>query len=123
MGNAPTGTRPRGAFHCALVGFARKKRRRLRPVMVGLVVGLACFFSVMATHWPLRIAYLLSRPAIERLGSQTLAGQPPGLPSRAGEFVIVKAEVNRAGVVCLLDPGESGWELGIRPVRAGARAA
>lgn len=107
-------------LNCALVGFAHAKRRRIWPVMTGLAVSLACLFSVMATHWPLRMAYVLSRPAIERLGSEILKGESFSQPKRVGLFTIEKAEVNHSGIVCLWtreDPGGNSGFVQCGPER------
>ena len=84
-----------------------------RAAFIAGSVSLALIASVMATAWPLRLSYLLSRPSLQRLGMAIDAGQRPNGPIRVGLFVVKRAEVSRQGRVCLwteLEPdGNTGF--------------
>src|SRR5262249_32507588 len=86
---------------CSLLGFARARGRRLWPVLAGAIVCLAFIASVMIAHWPLRVAYVLSRPSLDGLAQDVQAGQRLARPTRVGLFRVVQAEVRRDGIVCL----------------------
>jgi hypothetical protein len=101
------------AVTCVLAGFARLRRRRAWPILVGAATCLACLGSVMTTHWPCRISYALSRPSIERLAAEVLAGHPPDRPRRVGAITIAKAELIRGGVVCLWTETHPGGNRGL----------
>jgi hypothetical protein len=92
---------------------ADARGERLWPALSGAAVALAVVATVIATAWPLRLAYALSRPALQRLAVAVQAGQRPPADVRAGLFVIKQAELSRQGVVCLwtdLDPvGRTGF--------------
>lgn len=95
------------------VEFARSKKRRTWPVLVGAFVSLATIVSVMAVHWPLRAGYFLSRASLDHLAQDVRAGQPFVGPKRVGLFTVVEAEISRHGIVCLwvdADPeGKTGF--------------
>ncbi len=85
----------------ALVGFARSRRYRVWPVLAAGAACLALVVSVPYAHWPLRIAYLLSRASLDRLAREACAGRPVAGPAQAGLFRVQQVEVSRHGVVCL----------------------
>jgi hypothetical protein len=75
--------------------------------------------SMLVTFWPFRLAFLASRPAMERLADRVAAGRPVIGPEWAGVFRVVGSVVDPAsgnvGLVTDLNPsGRSGF------VRAGA---
>ena len=79
---------------------------------ISTIIGLICltlFISVPITHWPLRLAFKLSRPSFDRIANSLRAGSKFPQPVRVGFFRIKKAEVYKLnGKVCLwtdLDPG------------------
>ncbi len=45
------------------------------------------------TLWPLYIAFLASRPGLERLADQVAAGKTVVVPQRAGFFLVVRTGV------------------------------
>jgi hypothetical protein len=93
----------------SLLGFARSRNERLWPVLGGGIICLALVGSVAIFHWPLRAAWLLSRPPLDRLAVDVRAGRPLPRPGRFGLFRIVAADVNRQGIVSLwVDPDPGG---------------
>jgi hypothetical protein len=97
--------------------LARVKSVSRRPVFIAASVSLAAIASVMATAWPLRLSYLLSRPSLQRLGTAIDPGQRTDGPVRAGLFVVKRAEVSPQGRVCLWTELEPGGNTGF--VRCG----
>lgn len=94
---------------CTLLGFAHSKRQPLWPVLAGAIACLAFLASVVTVHWPLRAAYFMSRPSLDRLARDVRAGHRLAGPARVGLFIINQAEVSRHGIVCLwVDPNPSG---------------
>ena len=93
--------------------LAHVKSASRRAAFIAGSVSLALIASVMATAWPLRLSYLLSRPSLQRLGTAIDPGQRTDGPVRAGLFVVKRAEVSRQGRVCLwteLEPdGNTGF--------------
>jgi hypothetical protein len=57
--------------------------------------------SVFVYQWPLRMAYLLSQPAIEQVADDMRAGRPFHGPALVGAFRIERAEISPQGVPCL----------------------
>jgi hypothetical protein len=88
-----------------------------RPAwLVWPLVGSAAFLplSMPLTHWPLRLAFLASRPAMDRLADRVAAGQPVAGPEWAGLFRVVGSAVDPAsgnvGLITDLNPsGHSGF--------------
>ena len=56
--------------------------------------------SVILSNWPLRLHYLIAKPALESMAADAIAGRKLRVPARAGLFWIKEAEV-RDGIVCL----------------------
>lgn len=84
--------------------------------------------SMMATAWPLQIAFLAARPAFDRLADRIAAGEQLARPEWAGVFRVTRADFNvSSGEVRLMidaDPlGNTGFlrlatpvpSLGVRP--------
>jgi hypothetical protein len=83
-----------------------------------LVLGILPL-TMLVTRWPLHLAFLASRPAMDRLADRVLAGQTVAGPEWAGLFRVVGSAVDPAignvGLITDRDPsGFSGF------VRAGA---
>jgi hypothetical protein len=75
---------------------------------------LAVFVSVPLTHWPLRLAYKLSRPSFNSVAQSLQSGAKFQQPIRVGLFTIEKAEIyDMNGRICLwtdLNPsGKTGF--------------
>lgn len=97
---------------CPLIGFARWKRWSIWPVLVGAVACLAIVSSVLLTQWPLRAAYAVSRPSLERLASDAREGRPSSRPQLAGLFLVERVEINKHGIVCLWTTPNPGGDAG-----------
>jgi hypothetical protein len=75
-------------------------------------IGLSVFFLAVLpaltlwTFWPLEMAFLAARPALDRLADQVAAGNTVGLPQRAGLFHVVDSVVDpiSGNVALLIDP-------------------
>ena len=65
------------------------------------LICLAIVISVAATHWPLRVAYALSRGALDAVSLRVRAGERIAVPLRAGLFMIRRAEISHDGFACL----------------------
>jgi hypothetical protein len=100
-----------GAAWCFASARDLKLSRRslvLRWTVVA-VISLAPV-TMLFTQWPFRLAFLVSRPALERLADEVGAGAPLTSPRWAGVFVIVGSAVDaKTGNVGLItDPNPSG---------------
>jgi hypothetical protein len=76
-----------------------------------VILGLALSpLAMMITHWPLRLAFLISRPAMDRLAGRVAAGKAPKGPVWAGVYRVVGTDLDaRTGNVGLIiDPDSSG---------------
>jgi hypothetical protein len=98
----------------AATGATVESRRS--PFLVWPLVLVLAFapLSMLLTHWPLRLAFLVSRPAMERLADRVAAGQRITRPELAGLFLVVGSGVDRAkgnvGLIVDADPsGRSGF--------------
>jgi hypothetical protein len=100
--------------------------RALRWTVVA-IISIAPLTMIL-TRWPFRLAFLVSRPALERLADQVVSGVPVTSPRRAGAFVIVGSAVDpTTGNVGLItgprSSGRSGFErYGARGSRGAAGA-
>lgn len=97
----------------ATAGLRRSPYFRWAMVVVVCLAPLSIFVS----PWPFQLAFLASRPALERLADAVSEGQPVQFPARAGLFHIAVAVVDRAsGNVALLDDSSPGRRSGfVRP--------
>jgi hypothetical protein len=67
--------------------------RRNSVVAWSLVISMSIAPTTMATDsWPLKVACLLSRPAMDRLADRVSAGEPMAWPADAGLFTFVGSE-------------------------------
>ncbi len=103
----------------ALVNSARFEREQVWPILARALGSLAIIFCVLVTHWPLRIAHLLSRSSFDRLALELRAGRQMAAPQWVGFFFIKKAEVDRNGIVCLWTNPHPGGNTGF--VRCGPK--
>ncbi len=64
------------------------------PRRAGATAGLSVFgltvlpFLMLLTFWPLRLAFLVARPSLDRLADQVAAGNSVGLPQQVGVFPV-----------------------------------
>lgn len=94
---------------CGLLAWAYSKGQRLWPLVVSSLACLALILSVVTTHWPVRAAYLVSRPSLDRLARDVRGGRQILAPTQAGLFTIRHAEMSQQGMVCLwVDPNPAG---------------
>lgn len=103
-----------GLVGCALwIQMARRKGENIRQRTTLAVSLLALSMSVMATDWPLRLNYLVSRAEIDRIAAQIDAGENVSFPRRVGLLQVMAAGKHGNGAVCLwtaLDPaGKTGF--------------
>jgi hypothetical protein len=85
-----------------------------------LVVFLLAFLPIVTVGimWPLRIAFIATRPALERLADQVVAGQSVTFPQRVGPFRLVKAAVDPvSGNVALMTDSNPNGPKGFVRVR------
>lgn len=76
-------------------------RSRAARRAVVAVACIACMTSVFLTNWPLRAAFAVSKPALERLARETEAGEHLEFPRFAGTFLIREAGLTHRGTVFL----------------------
>lgn len=107
-----------GAGAITWIGFFREKQRSPRPVLTGAGLAMGLIVSVMVTHWPLRLVYLVSRPSMEQLADEIPPGWRPPIQGRRAGLISVRAAVRgRKGVVCLWTDTKPGGNSGF--VRCG----
>jgi hypothetical protein len=95
----------------AAAATRRETVRRSSPFVVWpLVVVLATLpLTMLFTQWPFRVAFLVSRPALDRLADRVATGMAPGGPVRAGLFIAVNSAVDptTGNVGLITDPNSS----------------
>jgi hypothetical protein len=99
---------------------------RRSPVLAwSLVIVLATLpLTILFTRWPFRLAFVASKPALNRLADRVAAGQAIRRPVRAGLFVVVSSAVEptKSNVGLITDPdpsGRSGFvRVGLGPHRS-----
>lgn len=102
-----------GVIFSFVVAASAATRALYRGKPVGNIIGaflvtVLILGSVGASHWPLRVAYVVSRPALERAAAEVRLGHPFE-HRRVGLIEIRRAEISRTGVVCLwTDTNPSG---------------
>ena len=84
------------------------------PVWSLVIVLVALPLSMLFTPWPLRLAFLASKPALDRLADRVATGQAPSRPVLAGLFIVVNSAVDptsgNVGLITNPDPsGRSGF--------------
>jgi hypothetical protein len=91
-------------------------RPRRSPFLAGPLVMVAAFapLSMILTSWPLRLAFLASRPAMERLANRVADGERPSQPEWAGLFRVIGTDVQskkgNIGLIIVADStGRSGF--------------
>jgi hypothetical protein len=105
-------------------------RFALWHLMIAVAV-IACFLVLLGTprgfliicvmmlftHWPLRVAFFASKPALDRLADRVAAGQALRGPVRASLFIVIGAAVDPSSgnVGLIIDPDPSGRSGFVRP--------
>ena len=102
----------------------REAVRRRSPLLAWpLVIVLAALpLTMLFTQWPFRLAFLVSKPALDRLADRVAAGHAPPRSVRAGLFMVVKSVVDpttgNVGLITDPDPsGRSGF-VRVSPIRS-----
>jgi hypothetical protein len=117
-----------GGFGAAWVRLATRQDatpRRSSPAGWLAVIALSGMPLVtLWTLWPLHLAFLASRPSLERLADQVAAGQVSGFPRWAGLFRIAGSAVEPAtgNVGLMIEPnpnGPTGFVRALSQNRAG----
>lgn len=96
-------------------GLVQRRRvagQRVAPALLAPALCLAILISIIATHWPLRVSYLLSRDAFDSLARKVRAGEPIATPLRVGSFTIREVGVSERGIVCLWTETDRGGNIG-----------
>ncbi len=97
-------------------GSAWARYRRPTPRRTGgwawavVVVVVLLPLTIPATLWPLRLAFALSRPALDRLADRVAAGEVIGSPEWAGVYPIVatRRDPTKGNVALLIDADPGG---------------
>jgi hypothetical protein len=84
------------------------------PALLLVVAMTASPPMTIWTFWPLRAAFLISRPALERLADRVAAGQNPAFPTWAGVYRIVGSRYVNGWVALIFDPNPSGPSAFVR---------
>ena len=95
-----------------LVGYRRHTQRQVLPVLFAPAISLAVIISVVATHWPIRVAYAWSRASLDAVAQRVRGGERVQTPLRAGLFTIQRAEFSHHGIVCLWTQPNPGGSTG-----------
>jgi hypothetical protein len=93
-------------------------RRRSPLVAWSLVIAVAALpLTMLFTHWPLRVAFLASQPALDRLANRVAGGQSLRGPVRAGFFNVISSAVDPSSgnIGLIIDPDPSGRSGFVRP--------
>jgi hypothetical protein len=94
---------------------ARSPRVLRAPLFVLLLAVSAAVTPLITlwTLWPLRVAFLVSSPALERLADRVAAGQAPPFPIRAGLYRIVGCATDPCtGNIALITDANPGGREG-----------
>jgi hypothetical protein len=91
----------------------RKDASHRRPPVVAwlsVVAVVALTPSMLVTLWPLRLAFLVSRPAMDRLAARIAAGEGLGRPEWAGLYRVVatRREPRGSSVALIIDDNPAG---------------
>ncbi|QEH34632.1 hypothetical protein OJF2_31730 [Aquisphaera giovannonii] len=96
--------------------------RWTRAAIVACACGLA--FSMIATHWPLRLAFGLSSPALNRLADRVEAGGAIAPGERAGLYRVFGTTALTGDTAIIIDPDPGGISAFVRrpgPARGSSR--
>jgi hypothetical protein len=84
-----------------MILHAADHRQRPWPLLAATLASTGIIVSVLMMHWPLRLAFAISRPDLDALASDVRFGHIPAQPRWVGLFKIVATEVLDDGAVCL----------------------
>jgi hypothetical protein len=94
----------------ATAALRRDAARRPSPISAKASVVVVAFLplTIVVTHWPLRLAFLISEPALNRLADRVASGQDVGRPLRAGAFMVVGSTTDpptgKVGLITVRNP-------------------
>jgi hypothetical protein len=92
----------------------RRDGRVHRPALFVAAASVALMVSVVATKWPLRLAFLASHRDFEAFAARLEAGYIMSRPQRVGRFLILKAELNEGRPCLWVDTNPSGFDGFVR---------
>ncbi len=69
-----------------------KARPRRWLALGGLLFCPLLVATMLLSHWPMKLSFALSKPALNRLADAVAAHRAPALPKRAGAYVIHAVE-------------------------------
>jgi|ERR1051326_4811235 hypothetical protein len=95
-----------------LIGYRRHTGRAALPSLAVPVICLAVIISVAASHWPLRVTYVLSRNAFDAVAQRVRTGGHVATPLRAGLLTIRSVDLSHGGIVCLWTHPHPGGSTG-----------
>lgn len=96
-------------------------RGRLLSSEVAIPVALGLILSAAITSWPLRLEFVLVRPALNALAVRVRHKDRIALPVRIGLLRIREVGVSRSGVVCLWTDSNPDGKTGfVQTTREGA---
>jgi hypothetical protein len=86
----------------------RRRSRWCAWACVAILAGLPLL--TVLTLWPFRLAFLVSRPELNRLADDVAAGRTIAWPQRVGPFLVVagRVEARNGNIGLLIDPNPSG---------------
>jgi hypothetical protein len=111
-----------GAAWVTLANNQHATPRRSSPAAWLMVIALSVMpLMTLWTLWPLHLAFLASRPALERVADQVAAGQVIGFPRWAGlfRFAVSAVDPTTGNVGLMINPNPGG-PTGFVRVSAGA---
>ena len=88
--------------------FAGRKHGFTRLAVVMVAASVLVAISIVATQWPLRLAFRLSSGRFDAVASTIQNGNSVSTPFWIGPFKIKGAETNAHGIVCLWTDPTSG---------------
>jgi hypothetical protein len=74
----------------------RPLRRPSWPALTTVVVLCVSPITMMVARWPLQLAFLVSRPALEALADRTAVGRPVEDSEQAGLYEVVRSKFDPA---------------------------
>ncbi len=96
----------------------RRSAWQVAPIVLALALIVP---SMLATLWPLRLAFAVSAPALAALADRVAAGTPPPWPARAGLYRVVGARraLDGTGLALLIDDNPAGASGFVRMLAPG----
>jgi hypothetical protein len=104
----------------ARLATAASPRRSPPSAWLSVMVLCALPLVTLWTFWPLRVAFLAVKPALDRVADQVAAGQAGAFPQWVGPFRVARAAIDpgSGNVGLMIDPNSNG-PTGLVRVRPG----